>query len=478
MNRGPGLRTAVTALVLAGIGSLMIRPIEDPDLWWLLRAGRYMVETRSFPTTDPFSYTAAGAPWINHTWGFELVVYAVYGWAGTTGLILFQAVLTVAVFGVLFGVLRREGTPWGAALSFLVLAAVATHGFWRARPQLVSYFFLVVFWGALREYRAGGRDRRAWLPLLMLLWVNLHGGFLMGLALIGLCLVGELVDALVADPAPADHLARARGLAKTLGACLVAALVNPFHYRAILFPLQVVGDTLALSYISEWASLPFRDPQVVILEAFVAAFLLLALVNPTPLRPSDLGIVMVFVHLGLQASRNAPLLLIVLLPVLGSMLGQWLKVAPRRRWPIDLSWRMVASWRGWPPAGVVDRLRPTLGVADVFPAGATAYLRSHALPGRLLNEYIWGGYLIWSLYPDYRVAIDGRAAVYGPRRFGEHVIVVDLHPGWRGVLDRLGADVAVLRSGSPLVRLLEASGDWQPLYADPLATLLQRRVAR
>jgi hypothetical protein len=179
--------------------------------------------------------------------------------------------------------------------------------------------------------------------------------------------------------------------------------------------------------------------------------------------------------------------------MLGSMLGQWVKAAPRRRWAIDRSWRSwrmgaaaaaaaaivtVALWQGWPPGGVVERLRPALGVAEVFPTGAAAYLRSHALPGRLLNEYIWGGYLIWSLYPDYRVSIDGRAAVYGPRRFGEHVIVVDLHPGWRGVLDRSGADVAVLRSGSPLVRFLEASGDWRPLYADPLATLLQRRVAR
>jgi hypothetical protein len=491
VNGATRLRWAAIALVLAAIGSLMIRPIEDPDLWWLLQGGRYMIETRSFPTTDPFSYNAAGAPWVNHAWGFELLLYAVYAGAGTTGLILLQALVTIVIFGTLLWVLRREGTPLGAALILLVLAAVATQGFWRARPQLVSYLFLLVFWSVLRDYRAGRRDRRLWLPGLTLLWVNLHGGFLVGLALVGLCLLGEVVDAMVAEDPTGRTLARARGLATTLGACVVAALVNPFHYRAIVFPIQVMGDTFALNYISEWGSLPFRDPQVALLEGFVAAFLLLALVSPTSVRPSDLGIVMAFVHLGLQASRNAPLLLIVLLPVLGSLLGQWLAaLAPGRRWRVDLGRRggvavagvvalvILGVWRGWPSASLAAQLRPGLGVADVFPQGAVAYLRSHRLPERLLNEYIWGGYLIWNLYPDYRVSMDGRAAVYGPERFAEHVTIVDLHPGWRPVLARMGAQVAVIRAGSPLALLLVASGDWEPRYEDSVVTLLERRVTR
>jgi hypothetical protein len=467
----------------------MVKPIEDPDLWWLLRAGQHMVETRTLLRTDPFSYTAAGAHWLNHAWGFELLLYAVYAAAGTTGLILAQAISTVGICGVLYRALRREGTPTWAALGLLMIGTVATYGFWRARPQLVTYLGLAVFWSVLRDFRAGRVGRRSlrWLPLLTVAWVNLHGGFLIGLVLVGLALVGEAVDTAFAGGESRPGLAhRTRALGLTLVLSTLAAFLNPFHYETIVFPWQVISERLSQDFITEWASLPFQDPQVALLEGLVALFVVLSLLTPRRVPLSDLGVVVLFVYLGLNAGRNAPLLVIVLLPVLGRALAEWLATGPRhlvgraggRWWILIAAGLLVAAlgaWRSGLPRVVAERLRPGLGVGTNFPAGAVAYLKAHRLPPRLLNEYVWGGYLIWHLYPDYRVSIDGRAAIYGPGRLGEHITVVDLHPNWPRVLEHLAPDVALVRSGSPLVTVLRASGGWQTRYEDAVATLLERR---
>jgi hypothetical protein len=120
---------------------------------------------------------------------------------------------------------------------------------------------------------------------------------------------------------------------------------------------------------------------------------------------------------------------------------------------------------------VWNAFRPAFGVADAFPAGAVDFLRRQGRRGTLWNEYVWGGFLIWHLYPELRVSIDGRMAVYGPERFGEQVTVVELGPGWQDVLARLAPDTAIVRSGSPLVMALRASG-WVVRYEDRVATVL------
>lgn len=479
--------TALTTAVLAGTGLLMVSPIGDLDLWWLLRTGRYMVETRSFPTTDPFSATTQGAPWVNHAWGFELLLYGLYRLGGTTGLILLQALFAVATFGLLYRFLRRDGVgrPW--ALALIALGAMATRGFWSPRPQLVTYLFLALFWGILREHREGRRNRLAWLPPLTVVWVNLHGGFILGPALIGLCLAADLVERAFpgADQAPDGR--RLGRLALAGVGSIAAALVNPFHYRAILFPFQVLGDRVARDFIAEWASPPFQHAQVLLIEGLLFLTLLLLLRTPRPVRWGDLATLVVFTHFALQAVRNIPLLVILLIPILGRLLAEsapgWMPALiavldwMRERLVVAVAAAAVVplvAWWSLPLRGF-EEFVPRFGVADVFPAGAVEYLKRERPPGPLFNDYGWGGYLIWRLYPDYRVSIDGRVALYGGTRLAEYVEIVDAHPGWRRALDRLGDGLILIRPRSPLVILLRALPEWEVLHEDRVAILFGRR---
>jgi hypothetical protein len=476
-----GLVLPVAFLTLVGVVAL--RAIDDPDFWWLLRAGQYMVETRSFPTTDPFSATAEGAEWLNHAWGFELLVYGAYALAGTTGAILLQGLAASVTFGVLYGLLRREGVGRGWCLWLLGLGALATYGFWAPRPQLITYLMLALFAWILADYQAG-RQRRLWpLPVLTAVWANMHGGFLAGPALVALCAAGELVGwAMGDDSGRAGGLARARTLAIWSAASVAASLANPFHYHSILFPFQVMGDRASQAWIVEWASPPFGHPQVMVLEIMLGLMLLLALGAARPVPWRDLVVLLPFVHLGLQAARNTPLLVIVATPILGRAVAacadaDWAQLPSLGRRALSagalglvlLASSLMAGSRQ--PVKVLHAFRPTFGVAHTLPSGAVEFLRREGRRGALWNEYGWGGYLIWHLYPELRVSIDGRMAVYGPARFAEHLAVAELTPGWQGVLARRDVTAAVVRSGSALAAALRASG-WQVRYEDPTATVL------
>ena len=483
------LGRVVAVAVLASIGVAMIYPVDDLDVWWLLRSGAYIVQTGTFPTTDPFSGPAFGAPWVNHAWGFEVGLYGVYRLAGTTGLILLQALFAVATFAVLYGLLRREGTARGWTLLVIAAGALATRGFWAPRPQLVTYLGLAAFWVILRDDRDGRAHRLRWLPVLTAVWANLHGGFMVGPALVGLCLVGEVIDRVLPGPAPSSGGRSPWRLAAALGGCLLATLATPFHYHAVLFPFQVLGDRLAQAFIVEWASPPFQYGAVRLVEGLLLLTLALMVVTPRRGRATDVVVLVAFLHFGLQALRNIPLLVVVLLPLLArgltdALAGWWPELAGRsgvspRRFGVVASALALAFavWWNLPSRGVRDVL-PRFGVAEIFPAGAADFVSRTRPPGPLFNDYGWGGYLIWRLYPEYRVSIDGRVAIHGPRRFAEHIEVAEVRPRWRETLDRLGARLAIIHARSPLAVVLRASPDWQVLYEDKIALVLGRRESR
>jgi len=465
------------------VGLTALQPIDDADFWWLLRAGRYMVETGSFLRTDPFSATAAGAAWLNHAWGFELFIYGIYALAGTTGVILLQGLAAAATFGILYGLLRREGVGQGWSLALLSLGVMATHGFWAPRPQLVTYVILALFVRILADYQGGRQNRLWWLVVLTAVWANLHAGFLAGPALIALHAAGELVGwALGDETGRKGGVGRARTLALLAGGSVLAAMANPFHYHAVLFPFQVMGEGLSQAWIIEWASPPFGHPQVLVLEILLGLMLVLSLGTARSVPWRDLAVLLPLVHLGFQAIRNTPLLVIVATPILGRAIAScagahWAGLPRLGRRAVAVgalglvlsACSLVAGSRQ--PIGVLRAFRPSFGVASTLPAGAVDFLRREGRRGTLWNEYVWGGYLIWHLYPELKVSIDGRMAVYGPERFAEHLRVSEVEPGWQDILTRLQVSAAVVRSGSPLVSALRASG-WVVRYEDQLATVL------
>jgi hypothetical protein len=243
-----------------------------------------------------------------------------------------------------------------------------------------------------------------------------------------------------------------------------------------------MGERLSQAWIIEWLSPPFGHPQVLVLEILLGLMLLLALGTARPVPWRDLVVLLPLVHLALQGTRNTPLLVIVATPILGRAAAScarvhWGRLPGLARRGVTVATvglvlsacSLVSGSRE--PSRIWNAFRPEFGVADAFPAGAAAFLRREGRRGTLWNEYVWGGYLIWHLYPELRVSIDGRAAVYGPERFREHLAVSEVEPGWQSVLARLKPTTAIVRTGSPLMVTLQTSG-WVTRFQDQVASVL------
>ncbi len=250
-------RRLFVAIFLLALFALAVRETLDPDMWWHLRTGQVILSD-GIPNQDIFSFTVPENEWITHEWLSEIVMWLGYRVAGLPGLMLFFATIVAATFWLVY--LRCDGRPYLAAFVVL-LAALATAPFWGARPQMFNMLFTAAFVFLVEGYKNGQVSRRAlWLlPLLTLVWANLHSGYLLGIALLLTYVAGESLGRLVSsrqkgtvDWSPVGWL-----FLMTLVAFLVA-VINPNGPELWIYPFFTLGSNAMQRYIQEWQSPNFH----------------------------------------------------------------------------------------------------------------------------------------------------------------------------------------------------------------------------
>ena len=233
--------------------------IFDYDYFWHLKTGEYIVLQRALPVGDIFSSTHLGQPWVLHEWLFEVVLYLTFAWLGTFGVKLLTVTLTVFTLGTLFVLIRRISRSLSMALTVLLLVLVPFSIGISPRPQLITYFFFCIFLFVLVSYKYFNARVSLWLlPLLMVVWVNSHGGYVIGIALLGLFTVCEWASYWInfrRQPSQKKYLAR---LAQVACATVTASLINPSIFERWIYPFQVLGMS-ANEYIAEWQSPNFHE---------------------------------------------------------------------------------------------------------------------------------------------------------------------------------------------------------------------------
>jgi hypothetical protein len=475
-------RVLAIALFVA-LFAMSAREVVDPDFWWHLATGRYIVETRSIPRHDVFSYTATDHKWITHEWLTQVGMIGLYNLGGLTALLLATCAVITLTFYVVY--LQCDARPHLAVFGVL-LGALASAVTWGARPQMLNALLAAWFTYLLWRYRAG--DRRAlWvLPLSTVLWVNLHSGYFLGLFLVAVFIGGELLSHLLDHRAEQTlSLVQIRGLSLSLVACVVASLINPNTYKMLWYPFETLGSGAMQRYIQEWAPPDFRRveywPSIALLFGGAAAMVFSR-------RRHDLTEVMLFFGLGfasLLSARNIPLFAVVATPILTRYLTQikvgrlrWdLTDLPRSRPPsrgmVVLNWALVLAFVLAGAARVVDMAIKNRDVEfRRYPLRALAYIDESGLADkRMYNTYNWGGYLLWR---GYEVYIDGRADVYLDEFMDEYVLAYQLRGDWRRPLDRFDVEYILIESGASFEALLEASDEWTRVYRDDQAVIFVR----
>jgi hypothetical protein len=473
---------------------LLIRPqVTGYDVWWHLRTGLLLLGGE-FPRQDPFSYTAAGAPWVLHGWLAEGIMAWLHQRGGETGLALLRAGAAAVTVGVVFTTCVRRGVDVLLSAALAAVLLLLTLHAWVLRPLVFTTFGLAVLLLLLDELRM----RRRWwpaaaIPASMLLWVNLHGGFVLGLAVLGLVTGLEGVR-YAARPARRTAENRRTLLASAVAtfASAAAAAVNPHGLQALLYPLSYLGAGKAQhqTFIAEWLPPTWSDSAGFYVFAACTAVAL----GASWRRSSAVDVALVAVLFGLAASsrRHVALFVVASLPALaGALQALAARVRASLRGRADGLAERSSRVREIEAAPSVHLLGlVTVAVVAVvllggflprgamrggagFPDETLSALRAAPEDAHVLAQYRWGGYLLWHL-PDRPVFIDGRLDVYPRSVYEQYLDVAQLRPGWRAVLDRHDVRYILVQPDLPAATLPDVDPTWREVARDSASVLLAR----
>jgi hypothetical protein len=458
---------AIYALLLA-LGGMLL---NDPDVYWHIAVGEWIVEHRAFPHVDMFSATVIGAPWIAKDWLSELLYAAAHAVAGWSGVVVLAAAAIAAAFALLAHFLLQKLAPL-PALTLVGAGFMLAAPHILARPHALALPLMVIWIGVLMN----AVDHRRAPPLALLpvmtLWANLHGSVTLGLALVAPLAFEAWWTAGAARRETALAWLRFGVLA------LLAACVTPYGAEPILVAWRMLGLGEVLTLINEWQ--PQNFSRIHGFEACLLVGLGFALYRGIVLPPLRIALLLGLLHLALSQSRHVDVLgllaPLVLAQPLAAQVGSPEERADDLSAPSSglahaalavclaaLTWAL-ASTSAWAPR------------AQITPVAAVAAIKARNA-GPILNDYDYGGYLI---YAGVRPFIDGRTdQLYGEKllvRYYRAVTLSDIGD-FEHLLDEYGIAATLLFPTTPAVGLLDRMDEWQRVYADDVAVVHVRRAA-
>lgn len=475
LNKETICRLTIWTLVYLIPASQAMLPIDDPDIWWHLRTGQWIVAHGHVPIEDPFSIYGAGKPWVAYSWLFEILVYGLHRHFGLTGLVAFTVTMSLVLALTIHLLLRRARLPFVAEVLLLAVIFASLKPLLSPRPWLFSILFTAI------ELILIFTLRRSWkllpallLPTVFVLWANLHIQFVYGLAILGFLTVESLVTSLARSGL---SLNENQALSVThslllLGLCLAATLVNPYHYRVYLAILEYVTQSGAFQNISELHPMFFRSlaDWLVLSLTLTGAFVL------GWQRRWNIFYLSLFVMASFFAFRARRDIWFMAL-VVAAIVSEFASTEKYDDF-FDLTKERVVALM----ISLLVCLYALSHIRDVsenslakvvelrFPVQAVKFIKSSQLPGPLYNSLDWGGYLIWTL-PELPVAVDGRTNLHGDERIANSVATWDGRIAWEKNPELLRARLIIAQAGKPLTYLIGRDPRYRLVYEDKTAVV-------
>jgi len=471
--------------VMLAILMLFMEAFQDPDFWWHLRVGRWIVENAKLPSRDLFTFTVPDHVWTDHEYLTEVLMWLIYSAAGSVGLAIVFGLITWAGFWLVYRQVRRQ--PFVIVGLGIALGALAGWPIWGPRAQMITFALscLELYW--LHGYLSGRSRALNFFPVVMVVWANLHGGWVIGFAWLGVALVAELVGWAWDRSNPA-HRAHVRFLAIITGASVLAVLATPHGLSLYLYPFQTQGSVAQQKLIVEWFSPDFHQIYLRPFEAMV--FIVIAGFALRRPRLYDFLLTMAGLGLAFQSVRHVALFVAAATPVMiGNYSEYWKELAARRGWKLDLPARPLFA----AITAVVLLLVVVVSLVKIYsdvspevqqkldatsyPIGAADWLAAHPEVGtRMYNQYGWGGYLANRFYPEpnRKVFIFGEAELMGDPLLNQYNSVQNLRPDWQAILDQYRVDYVIFNTGEALSNVLATQPEWKLVYQDKVAVIYIR----
>ncbi|MEM9953825.1 MAG: hypothetical protein AAF846_19605 [Chloroflexota bacterium] len=465
-------------IIFVLIFTMAIRVPFDMDTWWHLRSGEYILDNGTI-MGDPFSHTANGETWINHSWGSQIVMSLIWQGAGNVGLALYTALLATGGMALLYQV--SAGNVYLRGF-ILILGSATAALFWSARPQMLSFFFTTVILWLVYSYKRHDRDYLWAIIPLMWVWANLHAGWAIGYLFLIAFIVGEVFNHVFgADDGYQMSWSGWRKLTAFTIISIPFLAISPYDIDNLLVPFNTVGIEPLQAFIQEWQPPNFQARET---YPFIATMMLCFFafwISKIKFDWSSFFLLIGTLFLALSYSRNIAVFAVVAVPILSYHLDNVLTergyvLHPRERVPqrmamINLALLIVV---------ISGALLYTIGlllpdnVDEVqrqhLPIGAVAYLNEHQLSGEMFNSYNWGGYLMFAT-EDYPVFVDGRTDLYGD-------FVFDYAQIYLNQVDDLAIELAtydigfvIVEANAPIIGGLDNLDGWSEVYRDDLAVI-------
>lgn len=479
------------------------RFLLDSDTGWHIRTGDLIWQTGNVPRHDVFSFTMQGREWFAWEWLSDVALAALHGWRGLVGAVAGAWLVLLLSYAALYRVMLWRGADPIIACAATVFGAVASLVHWLARPHLVSILLLLAWTVLFESFR---RKRSRWIyatPLLIALWANLHGAFVVTFALVAVYALGETLELAVKGEWRSGQTKLVWYTYALVGVLsAVAALGTPYGFKLYGHLWRYLGDTTLLATIDEFKSPDFHSVDGKLIEILLLLAVIAAINAARQRRFVETGLVLFWGHLMLQSERHVTLAVVVLLPIIAEQLSRLASEAAAKL--TEGKAGALRALRGWYRSiRALDRqLNDALPFALVliglfalassaaaekifaarfspkwFPVEAADFIARNLQTGLLkgnpfaIDQY--GGYLIYRLTPQVQVFVDGRSDLYRQSTVLDDMNrIAQVSPAWSELLAKYEIGWMVLPRNEPLALVALQSGRWTSVHTDATAQVL------
>ena len=475
-------------LLLVLISAFSLNPVRDPDIWYHLKIGEYIVANHEIPKYDPFSYTSPHKPWLVYSWLFEIGTYISYKNFGWLGILLMKLFILQLAFWFLFLTLRKQTSNLLLAVIVTVFAVLSSVLAFTPRPWIFSFAFTSLTIYILEDYRNGNSSKLKWLPLIAVFWVNIHILFPIIFILISFVLVEKIVQLYLSNKH--NKIKEIYPLALAGVGTVIGFFINPYTWRIFPLFITISQEKWVYQNVSEMQSPNFHEPFILLFGVFILVSILSLICIPKKLKIYEILIFCFFAFLSLDRTRNIPLFAISMSPLvivgmnhlfsrINSLVHnrnyistntnkQAFKIIPLNILLIIL---LIATFF-W--ILVPGQKRYNYPYFKDLPMAATNFLLSKKPTGNLFNDFDSGGFLIFNLYPQYKVFIDGRTTVHGEKVLNEYYYIYSLEPNWQELLEKYEIKTILTSPKSALGQALRITPGWHLIYEDNISVIYRR----
>ena len=473
--------------MVLGFGPLLMN--VDGDLGRHITLGRYIIDHKTIPTKDIFSFTKLGDPLTPHEWLSDVIFAGIYRLAGLNGVVWITALILSIVYWLVYEQGKNLSNMPLIALCLSLLAAAASSLHWLTRPHIFTILLAGIWAFELEKLRLGIRKNWWLFPIIMLLWVNLHGAFLVGIAIWTAYLIGVILER--SDPQSYQSFIWV-GISSVL-----ITLANPDGLGVWRTGIGFLSNRYLVSHTAEYLPPDFQQPSTWPFLLFIILSLVIMALGKRKFPYSHIFLIAGFTAMGLMSARNIPLYAVVVAPLLTkgiayiigdkqpgiglmrlmSFQGNMLRIDNSIKGGFWALLSIIAAGLLLISGKKMDiKQQGNQFLPEIFPVETVDLMKDDLPEGHGFNYFPWGGYLLYRLWPDKLVFIDGQTDFYGEDLTREYERVITLANGWEEVFHKYQIEYVLMPTESELIQHLTMQEEWQIQSENETATLMIKLI--